>query len=376
MAKSTADKLFDSAIYDQISLLRLSEAEKIKAAKLLRTLQRKVTSAIVTYNPALPNKTKAQKQRLKSLYASVTDISKNTFGEIKEQNETALTKMASWRSDKARKSVDDAIGVDVMSTAISPKKLTAVVQKSMVDGKLIKTWWDKQDKEFVDRFQSTINDIMRNSQTGTLASQTLAQMVSASSSSGALMGYTRKNVEALIRTSNASVANDIQQETYRQNSDVISGIKWISVLDSRTSFLCRALDGSQWTLKGRPFPGTKMKYQTPPAHWQCRSTTVPITKTYEEMLEDKPQIKKLTSGQRASMNGPVTADLDYNDWMKAIPIEDQKDILGPGRYKLWKKGKLSMADMVHQNGNPLTIKQLTAKAAKLETAAMATKAAK
>jgi hypothetical protein len=35
-------------------------------------------------------------------------------------------------------------------------------------------------------------------------------------------------------------------------------------------------------------------------------------------------------------------------------------VLGPGRYKLWKEGRISFSDLIDQRGNPMTIEQLKA----------------
>ena len=55
---------------------------------------------------------------------------------------------------------------------------------------------------------------------------------------------------------------------------------------------------------------------------------------------------------------PVSGNMTYNEWLLTQPKAVQIDVLGPGRFKLWKEHKLSMSDMVHQNGRPLSIADL------------------
>jgi hypothetical protein len=56
--------------------------------------------------------------------------------------------------------------------------------------------------------------------------------------------------------------------------------------------------------------------------------------------------------------------MNYEDWLRTQDEETQKEVLGPARWELWKGGKLSMTDMVHQNGRALTLGELRSKAAR------------
>jgi len=61
------------------------------------------------------------------------------------------------------------------------------------------------------------------------------------------------------------------------------------------------------------------------------------------------------------MNGQVPDKLNYEEWLKMQSKEVQKDVLGETRWEMWRKGKIEMADMIHQNGRPLTIEELRKK---------------
>jgi len=58
------------------------------------------------------------------------------------------------------------------------------------------------------------------------------------------------------------------------------------------------------------------------------------------------------------MNGQVLAKMSYEEWLQDQDEETQKEVLGEARLWLWKRGKLSLSDMIHQNGRPLTIEEL------------------
>jgi len=56
---------------------------------------------------------------------------------------------------------------------------------------------------------------------------------------------------------------------YRQNADVIDGVKWLATLDTRTCLQCAPLDGRIWP------PDQMDDVPRPPAHPNCRCAVVP-----------------------------------------------------------------------------------------------------
>ena len=122
---------------------------------------------------------------------------------------------------------------------------------------------------------------------------------------------------------------------------------------------CAALDLKEWKW-GETHP-------IPSLHWSCRCSLAPATMSFEALAKEAhgnsrlaKELDKMTPGNRASMGGPVSGNLRYEDWFDRQSPERQLEILGPGRLSLYKKGGLSFTDMIGQNGNPLTLKQLEA----------------
>lgn len=58
------------------------------------------------------------------------------------------------------------------------------------------------------------------------------------------------------------------------------------------------------------------------------------------------------------MGGPVSGKLTYKDWFSRLSESRQREILGPGRFDLYKKGLIGYSDMIGQNGNELTLAEL------------------
>jgi len=187
------------------------------------------------------------------------------------------------------------------------------------------------------------------SQEPTMVSKTLAKIIAAG---GQSTSVTDSQVVALIRTSINQVANTASQQVYEANQDITQKYRYIATLDTRTSAICRALDGKEFDYGKGPMP---------PQHFNCRSTTVPVI-NYKELGFDPPP--SVTKGKRASMDGPVPASETYGEWLAKQPRATQADALGPGKVAYFnrlanKYGPTdAMAKLVRDDGSELTLAQL------------------
>jgi hypothetical protein len=159
-------------------------------------------------------------------------------------------------------------------------------------------------------------------------------------------------------------------ETFKANDDVLQGVQAIVTLDARTSDICMARSAMAWDFDGKPlndetdidFPGP------PPWHPNCRTTLVPVVKSVGQLIGGKKgaaldarlakEVKKLPKATQASMDGQVSKSLTYEDWLKGKSAAFQEEVLGPGKYRLWKAGDISLRDLIDQRGRSLTLEQL------------------
>lgn len=123
---------------------------------------------------------------------------------------------------------------------------------------------------------------------------------------------------------------------------------------------CAGLDGKVWDFDGKPIRGNTLPFPGASAHWNDRCALAPATKTWEELTGIKG-LDDIPPGQRASMGGPVSGDTTYQGWFDGLDADEQRDILGPGRYEAVKKRGLLLTDLVDQRGNELTLAELARK---------------
>jgi len=70
------------------------------------------------------------------------------------------------------------------------------------------------------------------------------------------------------------------------------------------------------------------------------------------------KIKDLPPGDQVAIDGRYADDITYTDWLKRQSVETQVNVLGKGRHKLWKEGKIEAKDLIDQSFRPLTLEQI------------------
>lgn len=104
---------------------------------------------------------------------------------------------------------------------------------------------------------------------------------------------------------------------------------------------CRKLDGKRFKVTDPQLIST-----TPPFHIGCRTTLVPVVNPKALGLQELPRSL-----------GPANWQT-YGGWLGQQSHATQDVILGSGRGDLWRAGKISLSDMVTDDGALLTVDQL------------------
>jgi hypothetical protein len=69
-------------------------------------------------------------------------------------------------------------------------------------------------------------------------------------------------------------------------------------------------------------------------------------------------LDELSPTQRASMDGAVSADMTYEQWLKTKGEAFQDRVLGQGKAQLWRGGHIGLRDLLDQQGRPITLTRL------------------
>lgn len=180
-------------------------------------------------------------------------------------------------------------------------------------------------------------------------------------------------INTIVRTSVNQVSNAASQSVYKANKKITKEYRYISTLDSRTSTVCRNLDGQIFAYGKGP---------EPPQHFGCRSTTVPVI---DYKGNGWPAPPSVTTAKRASADGPVPANTTYGKWLydqraktksgnlsKFTPGPEQIKALGKEKAKYFNRladkygADQAMAKFMREDGSEVTLKKLESRYGKPE----------
>ena len=196
---------------------------------------------------------------------------------------------------------------------------------------------------------------------GRLDFEEVGTLASIKQKGGVATKLANNQIETIVRTSINQVSNSAANAVYRNNSDITDRYRYVATLDTRTSPICSRLDGQVFTYGKGP---------TPPQHFNCRSTTVPLVKesllkgfgvTQEDFEEGAQRPSKTGLAQKGKM---VPANENYASWLSKQPSEIQDEVFGKKkgviyRSQLRKKDPTTvLREFVRSDGSELTLEEL------------------
>jgi SPP1 gp7 family putative phage head morphogenesis protein len=170
---------------------------------------------------------------------------------------------------------------------------------------------------------------------------------------GELIKMADHQVLTVVRTSVQQVANTASQNVYQANQDVTKKYRYVATLDSRTSAICRSLDGKEYVYGKGP---------QPPVHFNCRSTTIPIVDY--RALGLRPPEEVIGEGKRAAEGGQVSASTNYGQWLQKQPKAYQEEVLGKSRAAYFDRlsqkfgPQQALSRMVREDGSEVPLRVL------------------
>lgn len=170
------------------------------------------------------------------------------------------------------------------------------------------------------------------------------------------LGLSRQRATLIARTEIANIQERLSERIYAENAEFLSGLRYTSVLDQRTCFMCGPFDGQVFPLESnKPFI---------PQHPLCRCTYIAVPKTWPELGSDIKQ--RIPEGVRPAWDfsdplKPVArlapSRTTWTEWFSDQDAGFQLKLLGRTRYKLWKAGTFTLSKFAN-DGRILTLNEL------------------
>jgi len=326
------DKLLDRAISHKLYLIRYQTSVVNDVLKVLQAADRDLSKRIKLKN----------NERLKDMRNAIRDIINETNDQVEGTLRDNLQELAEYEASHELEVLNEEVPIKLDLVTPSPEQVYSAAVSRPFQNELLKemvSGWKAKRRR---RIEGAIRQGFVEGQTpGQIARRVVGDIATGR---GGVTKADRRAAAAITRTAVNHVSTVAREQVYKENADIIKGVQWVSTLDNRTTLICASRDGKVW-------PGTEGP--RPPAHYNCRSTTAPVTKSWRELGIDMDEIPE---GTRASMDGQVPAKTTYPEWLKRQSEETQREVLG-GRYEDWKAGRFNL-DRFADDGQSMTLSQL------------------
>jgi len=361
---SVNERLLDFQVAQQIKWIRYGNREATEALKILNRVDAQLKEALLGVDLENLRFTEARAVALKAQVAELINATHARLAPVISESAREATVVAA-EAEAAAFARTLPAGLDVTTPNLGVLQTAATLKP--FNGAVLGDWVNQLRENDLKRTWTTILDGITS---GTTTDDIIRTLVGSRS-----LGYkdgvrevTRRGTEALVRTSINHATNTGRQMVWEANSDIIKGVRWVATLDTRTTPICQQRDGRvgpvtldpNWKVPDGSLP-LDPPMARPPAHPNCRSTTVAVTKSWRELGFD---MDEMPVGTRASMDGQVPGNLTYFDWLRRQSDDVQKDVLGPTRWRIWKEQGITPDRFINDKGRLLTLGQLKSKIGK------------
>ena len=354
------DDLFDSITKHSIELQRLSNYVQKDLAKEYLKLSNELDGIVAGHDFSKVTSAKARKVMLaNTLKRGRAAIHKSNLALAKVVRSNLIdigNLEAEFSVGSINKAVTGKGTIKFATGKLGVKSISKMADNLIIQGAPQADLWARHGLNLQNKFK----DIIRDGWTQQQDIPTIAQRIrgtAAANYKDGIMNVSKHQANSLARTSIASVANQVREETYLANSDVIEGVQFIAVLDNNTTPICRAHSGDKWKMTQGGWLNVQggHDYRQPPLHFNCRSTMVPMMYPPGEIPAAKralvPKKKAATLGKPLGIKvckSPCKY-IDADAWLKTQGVGYQKDVLGKA-FTGWQAGRLSFKRMVTQKG--------------------------
>jgi SPP1 gp7 family putative phage head morphogenesis protein len=319
------EKLLDRFIRHSIYLERFKNSEARRISSFLGT--EVYPEVIKKVETAVFNK------RTKQLAAAIDRIMQAGMVKAGERTIDALTDLSAYEAEWTANTIRKAVPLDIEMSMPSQEVLKQIVTSKPMDGHKLQTWLNGYSRAARSKMMKQINVGIALGESLPDIGRRMRQVIT----------LKRKQAEYIARTAVSSVVHNAREEVYKRNLDLVPKYQWVSTLDDRTTLDCINLDGQVFPVGDGP---------TPPGHFNCRSTTIPVVVGWGELGIEAPP-----PATRASMNGAVPEKTTYADWFKKQTQTVQLKVLGPKRFELYKAGT-PLKGFVGSDYSPISLDKL------------------
>lgn len=353
--KTVNERLVDEAIRRAILLER---AKELEARRVQRFVMTTILPDLVSKVERGLNFRRSERTRLAHISQGVGAVLQEHLGGLATETKARLIEFGAAEAEWQRRALERTVPISFDWQMPTKTLLKSALDESSARGRPMgrpwSEWWSGLGQQARRRVMQQVSIGVAEGEAIDVIARRIRGTRAARFTDGAI-STTAREAAALARTGVSHVTSQARRMVAEANKDIIKAERWVATLDTRTTQLCAGLDGKSWDVGTGPYP---------PAHHQCRSVRVPITKSWKELginLKDVPE------GSRAArqyddlgraMSGEVPEGTTYSDWLRTQPMTIQDQVLGKRRAQLFRSGALPIERFTDARGRPLNLAEL------------------
>ncbi|WP_420013931.1 minor capsid protein [Tateyamaria sp.] len=336
---ATNDDVLNATTRHEIEIRRWSNATQRKVLAQLKRSDTAIVGRLQDEDISTLSRTRME-ALLRPLSKVIDGAYTDAAGVLQADLEGLMEYEGEWQTEMFKR----VLPVKFETVSPTADQIIAAVNSRPFQGKLLREVYPELSASAFRKVRDTIRG-------GFVEGRTTGQIVrdlrgrAALGYKDGILAKSRRDVESVVRTAVNHTANTAREYVYEANTDLVKGVRWNATLDGKTTLVCAGRDGKVYEAGKGP---------RPPAHFNCRSSTSPVLKSWKELGFG---IDELPAGTRASMNGQVPADQDYDGFLRKQGKEFQDGVLGKRKAELF-RGGLKVDRFTDKSGMELTLDQL------------------
>ena len=323
-----ADKFVALALIRQIDLQRVATWIVQEALIDLAKLEKDIADAILRIDPAGSLQLRTRNSRLRSLQNEVHDLIDSVMEELGRRHKEHFDEVIAAQVEDERANFLAVYGLTLVGSAMANSETL------LIGGATLDMHYAKVGADLEFRIMATVRDAV----TAGAGAEAIYNEIRKPKNVPAPIEKTAAQVEVVVRTGVGDIPNEVAGDL-EPSAKVIGPHGWqhISVLDSRTTTICRARAWKKWDAKREPI-GHSLPFREPPLHLNCRSRLVLI------FLDDPEPVRQT-----------------FSRWVDQFSPAQQSAIFGARNVEAWRGGRMTDSELLRQANRPLEPQQLKKK---------------
>ncbi|GEM_PF-6799877 len=308
---TAADDLMDEAIRLSLILDQLAQHSFGVVLDRLTALSHELAILVIRIDPTAVVRDSSRRARLEALVEEIDKAIEAAYRDIGNRVNADLDDAATLSQDSLSTLLAALLLIKGLSRALDKPALTLVRKETTIIGASVMEWWQRQAEDLKFRTRRVLEDALRLTQVGKEPGTGDLVGVIKDTAPGSLFSAPPRHAEGLIRSTYHAVANFVRFEVTQRHPELFRAYMHLSIIDSRTTVVCRKRSNRLWSLEGMPI-GHTLPFARPPLHWLCRSHIVPVMHAFDDM---PPSLKRRLA--KDYFDGKAKPEPDLKDWLAA-----------------------------------------------------------